>query len=104
MVDRKLTFEVDEELFNAAKHGNLEKLQSAFDDRVSSDARISTFGNKENFPLLSIASKVLVLCLFFFLFKIFISNFIYVLCIKRNASLIDIFAPEWPIRDSQVFA
>ena len=51
-----LSFVVDEELFNATKEGDIEKVKSALENGVSPDAR---FGEDET-PLLSIAAEVYI--------------------------------------------
>ena len=59
--EKVLTFVVDDELFNATKEGDIEKVKLALESGVSQDARF--IGGSDE-PLLSIAAKVFKLIFF----------------------------------------
>ena len=60
-IEKEFSFVIDEELFNAIKQGDIEKVKSALDrGGVSPDVHLSLNGKETHQPLLSIAAEVRV--------------------------------------------
>ena len=58
-IEKEFSFVIDEELFNAIKQGDIEKVKSALESgRVSPDVHLSLDGETTHQPLLTIAAEV----------------------------------------------
>ena len=70
MIEKDLSFVIDDDLFNATKQGDIEKVKRALESGVSPNALFRTgktlgLGQQERLRLLNIAAKVFYLFLFF---------------------------------------
>ena len=101
MIEKDLSFVIDDDLFNATKQGDIEKVKRALESGVSPNALFRTgktlgLGQQERLRLLNIAAKVFNLIQFYFFQKLIL---ILTIFLKKISNL----DSEWPTRIDKVF-